>query len=82
MRIILIIIKISFGVIIILHLNLEHLLKENKRSKYWLVKQLDSNYTVINKMINHQTKSISFETLDKLLKIFECSPNELFKEVD
>lgn len=59
------------------HLNLDYLLKKNGKSKYWLVTQLNSNYTVINKMINHETTSISFDTIDKLLEIFDCNIDEL-----
>lgn len=60
------------------HLNLEYLLRKNGKSKYWLVTQLNSNYTVINKMLNHETTSISFDTIERLLEIFECSIDELF----
>ena len=62
-----------------IYLNLKHLLKENKKSKYWLVKQLDSNYTVINNMINNKTTGIKFETIFKLCNIFNCTPNDLFE---
>ena len=60
------------------NLNLEKLLKERGRSKYWLVKQLESNYTVINNMINNKTIGIRFDTIDKLCIIFDCTPNDLF----
>ena len=59
-------------------LNLKHLLKKNKKSKYWLVRQLESNYTVINKMIDNKTTAIRYETLSKLCNIFNCTPNDLF----
>lgn len=60
------------------HLNIEELLKQNNKSKYWLVTQLDSNYTVINKMINHETNSISFDMIEKLLNLFGCDIENLF----
>lgn len=60
------------------HLNIEELLKQNNKSKYWLVTQLDSNYTVINKMINHETNSISFDMIEKLLNLFDCDIENLF----
>ena len=59
-------------------LNLEELLLKNDRSKYWLVSQLESNYTVINKMINGQSEGIRFKTIDRLLEIFNCSIDELY----
>lgn len=63
-------------------LNLEKLLLKNDRSKYWLVSQLESNYTVINKMINGQSEGIRFKTIDRLLEIFNCSIDELFIDDD
>lgn len=63
-------------------LNLEELLLKNGRSKYWLVSQLESNYTVINRMINSQSEGIRFKTIDRLLEIFNCSIDELFIDDD
>lgn len=58
-------------------LNLKKLLKENKRSRYWLVQQTGSSYQTINKMIDNETKSIRFETLDRLCEIFDCDVQDL-----
>lgn len=63
-----------------IYLNLKYLLKENGKTKYWLVKQLESNYTVINNMLEDRTTGIKFETIHKLCKIFTCTPNDLFIE--
>lgn len=63
-----------------IQLNLKELLEKNSRSKYWLVTQLDTNYTVVNRMINGETASISFKTIDRLLDIFNCSIDELFTD--
>lgn len=60
------------------HLNIEYLLRASGKSKYWLVNQLDSNYTEVNKMINNESKAIRYETIDKLLEIFDCTIDELF----
>ena len=68
-----------WGDIGMMYMNLKYLLKQNKKSKYWLVKQLESNYTVINKMLNNETTGIRFETMAKLCEIFNCTPNELFR---
>ena len=53
-------------------------LPSNQLVDGWLVKKLDSNYDVINKMINHETSAIHFATIDKLLNLFDCSIDELF----
>ena len=71
-------IKISTGDDGMMCLNIAFLLKENGKSKYWLVKELNSNYTVVNRMINNETTGISFDTIHKLCTIFNCTPNDLF----
>ncbi|MCL2369019.1 MAG: helix-turn-helix transcriptional regulator [Oscillospiraceae bacterium] len=60
------------------YLNLEKLLKEKGKSKYWLVQELGSNYTVVNKMIANDTSSMRFDTMEKLCKLLDCTPNDLF----
>ena len=59
-------------------LNLEDLLLKNGRSRYWLVTQLESNYTISNRIIHVETTAISFSTIDKLLRLFIYRINKLF----
>lgn len=59
-------------------LNLQHLLDKNKKTKYWLVKKLETDYRFATKLLENETKSISFEMIGKLCMIFNCAPNELF----
>lgn len=55
------------------------LLDKNKKTKYWLYKQMGMSYQNFNKMINNQTKSIRYENIEALCEIFECTPNDLFE---
>lgn len=59
------------------YLNIEKLLKKNKKSKYWLVNKMESDYQTINAMINNETKGIKFSTIEKLCTFLDCTPNEL-----
>lgn len=61
------------------YLNIKELLKEKGRTKYWLVTQMNSDYDTIGAMMNNQTISIRFETIDKLCRILECEPKDLIK---
>ena len=61
-----------------LRLNAYELLKESGHTKYWLSKQLGTSGQNLNKMLNNQTKSIRYVTLEALCQIFECTPNDLF----
>lgn len=61
------------------YLNVKELLKQKGKTKYWLVKAMESDYQNINAIINNETVGIKFQTIDKLCKILECTPNDLFK---
>lgn len=61
------------------YLDIERLLKEQGKSKYQLVEALDSNYTIVNNMLNRKTASIYLKTIDRLCEFFHCEPGELFK---
>ena len=59
-------------------LNVLNMLKERGKSKYWLYIQLGMSYQNFNKMVNNETRSIKYETIDTLCEIFNCMPNDLF----
>lgn len=64
-------------------LNVEKLLKDMNKSKYWLFNELNNispiSYTNFNNLVSNKTKSIKYENIDKLCKILKCTPNDLFK---
>lgn len=66
-------------------LNVEEVLKKKNKTKYWLFNELNNiapiSYTNFHNMIANKTKSIKYENLEKLCKILECEPNDLFKKV-
>ena len=61
-------------------LNIKKLLEKNEKTKYWLVKHLETDYRFATKLLENETKSISFQMIDKLCALFECTPNDLFTE--
>lgn len=48
-----------------------------KCSKYWLAKELNMHYVSFKKMINNETISIKFDTLDRLATILEVPVGDL-----
>ena len=60
-------------------LKVLELLDKNKKTKYWLYKQMGMSYQNFNKMINNQTKSIRYENIQVLCELFNCTPNDLFE---
>lgn len=61
------------------HLQIKELLRKNKKTKYWLVKNLEMSYQSVTDLMENKTKGIKFETLEKLCKVLECTPNDLIK---
>jgi len=59
-------------------LNIQQLLEKQGQSKYWLVKKLETDYRFATKLLENETKSITFQMIGKLCDIFDCTPNELF----
>ena len=61
------------------YINIKELLKEKGKTKYWLIKNMEVSYQSISHMMNNETTGIKFETIEKLCKLLECTPNDLFK---
>lgn len=58
--------------------NIEKLLKENNRSKYWICNQMNITMHNLNRVIYGETKSISFRYIEDFCKYLNCTPGELF----
>ena len=62
--------------------NIEKLLIENNRTKYWLCKQMNITSRNINRLIKGDTTSISFKYIEEFCKYFNCTPGELISIID
>lgn len=58
--------------------NLENLLKQNNRSKYWLCNQMNITMRNLNRIILGETTSISFRYIEEFCKYLNCTPQDLF----
>ena len=63
-------------------LNIEQLLKEKGKTKYWLWKRTNLTYTNFDNLIKNRTKSIRYANLELLCNILECTPNDIFVKVE
>ena len=61
--------------------NIENLLKEKNKSKYWLCQQMDITSHNLNRVIRGETTSISFKYLEEFCKHLDCTLDELI-EID
>jgi len=63
-------------------LRIQEILEEQGKSRYWLNQQLVMHYVSFKKMIENQTDSIHFETLDKLSTALNVPIGDLFEKTD
>lgn len=65
-------------VIILINLNVQKLLDKKKKTRYWLVKTMETNYETVNRICDNAAVALQLETIEKLCKTLECTPNDLF----
>lgn len=58
-------------------MNITELLKENKKTKYWLCQKMNITTRNLNRVIYGETKSISFRYIEELCTLLNCEPNDL-----
>ena len=61
-----------------INMNVQKLLDEKQKTRYWLVKQMQTTYKTVNKICDNTLTGIQLETIEKLCNILECTPNDLF----
>lgn len=65
-----------------LQLRILALLEEKDHTKYWLYKNIGMNsYRNFDNLIHGRTKSIRFDTLEKISEVLECSIDDLFEKI-
>lgn len=65
-----------------IRLRVLKLLDEQNHTKYWLHNQMDLSYKNLSSLINNETISIRFDNIERLCKVLNCTPNDLFEIVD
>lgn len=61
-----------------INMNVQQLLDEKGKTRYWLVKQMQTTYKTVNKICDNTLTGLQLETIEKLCQILECTPNDLF----
>lgn len=59
------------------YLRIKELLDEQKKSKYWFIKNMEGSYRSLSNMMDNKTNGIRFDTIDKLCNIFNCEVGEI-----
>ena len=59
-------------------LDVLSMLEKHNKSKYWLWKQLGMSYQNFNRMVNNETKSIKYETLDAQCAVYSAARQMIY----
>lgn len=62
-----------------IQMRVQELLNEKKKTRYWLVKQMQTTYKTVNKICDNTLTGLQLDTIEKLCSILNCQPNDLFK---
>ena len=57
-----------------IYINIKKILKNQKKTKYWLIKNMGSSYQAVSILMNNETVGIWFASLDKICDVLECEP--------
>ena len=60
--------------------NVQSLLDREGKTRYWLVKQMGTDYATVNKICDNASKSVRIDTLERLMKALDCEVQDLFTE--
>lgn len=58
--------------------NIQAILDKKGKTRYWLVKEMQTTYKTVNKLCDNTLAGIQLDTIEKLCNILECSPGDLF----
>lgn len=63
-------------------INLDTLLKQQKRTFYWLAKETGISHTTLWRLKKDKALGINFETLEKICQALSCNPGDVLTRVD
>lgn len=62
-----------------IYLKVNEMLKTRKKTKYWFHKHMGGSYQSITKLMNNETNSIHYKTLDRICDVLDCEPGDIIK---
>lgn len=60
-------------------MNVQKLLDQKGKTRYWLVKEMQTTYKTVNKICDNTLTGLQLDTIEKLCNILECTPDDLFE---
>ena len=60
---------------------IDELMKQRELSVYKLAKETNITYSMLWRIVNNKTNSISFEYIDRICEALDCQPGDLMVKV-
>lgn len=60
-----------------IYIRIKEILKSQKKSKYWFIKNMGGSYQSLSNLMNNCTDSIHFETLERICEVLNCEPGDV-----
>lgn len=64
--------------ITLLRFNIQALLDREGKTRYWLVKQMETDYATVNKICDNISKAVRLDILNRLMQALGCEVQDLF----
>lgn len=61
-----------------LRVNIQVLLDQKGKTRYWLSKQMGMSHQNLTRLVNGETSAIRLENIEILCQVLNCTPNDLF----
>lgn len=60
-------------------IKIDEILKSQKKSRYWLSKQIGMTQNNLSKLCNNKTSSIKFDNLEKICDVLNCKIEDIIE---
>ena len=65
-----------------LSFKIDEILSKQGKSRYWLSRQTGISENALGKLCRNQTSRIEFDTVEKICKVLDCTPNDIIVSDD
>ena len=62
-----------------IRVQIDQLLKEQKRSFYWLAKETGVSHTTLWRLKKDKAQGITFNTLERICETLKCQPGDVLR---
>jgi putative transcriptional regulator len=61
-----------------MRITIDEVLQKHNKTRYWLSREIGCKYQNLVKLCNGETKSITFDLIERITKALDCTPNDIF----